>query len=401
MKSIAKLIFLEVNFLKKTIALIGVILIAFVAALLSVISVLYDMPEGMYAGLDDYLRFFPCTVADVKGETSEEVGAVPVYASRNGLTRYAMLSAGAKSINTDAADGLLPIVRRGYAVHEGSGALKEYDTAKLEGEWPKADFEICLDADIAGYLGVGVGDSVYIAPDASFLNRDDLEFKELGQERYRVTAIYSFRTVAEELRRRPQECVVPAAYYYLALDETAEMDSVVFAFLDTRTLFRRYDDLVDAGYEASLGSVAESQYENINLAQAFFGAVAGVLGAMVLFILYSLIAIFYRQRRSQICRLKLLGATGSRIAAVYCSVAILLVVVSVVAGTAFSMAFNVYFMHLCARLFDKFSSNFVSHFRPAVSLVLLAAMAAFVLLLFAFLNRRVKNAEIAKEVRHE
>ena len=147
--------------------------------------------------------------------------------------------------------------------------------------------------------------------------------------------------------------------------------------------------------------LVRAQVENIAIAQAFFFAVTFVLGILVLFILYSLIAIFYRQRKGQICRLKLLGATSHTVAAIYCSIAVLLVAVAVILGTLFSLAFNVYFIDLCGRLFKQFSASFVSRFRPTVPFSVLIALSAFTVLLFFRVNHKIRNAAIAQEVRHE
>ena len=70
-------------------------------------------------------------------------------------------------------------------------------------------------------------------------------------------------------------------------------------------------------------------------------------------------------------------------------------------GALFSMAFNLYFIDLCGQLFKQFSANFVSRFRPIVPVSVFFGLAAFTVLLFFLVNRKVRNAAIAQEVRHE
>ena len=404
MKRILRLIALEASFLKRTITLIGIILIAFVAALLSVISVLIDVPDGMYSGLDEYANIFVCSVDGVSTAFSADCGGTPLYGKKIGLTEYATLTGATASLNTnpppmsgkedekEESDSGFSLKRSGCAVNlnEAEALFSLYNEAlnknvllgSAEARWPSTAGEIVLSSDIALFLGLRVGETLTIGPDLTHADPEEPEapdLENLPTYAFTVVGTYDPNKIVDTIKQLPLECVLPYADFYLALDPEMTVSSLTFSFPDTKTLHDTYRRLEASGYGVELSALAERQFNNIALAAAFFGAVSGVLGAMVLFILYSLIAIFYRQRKQQICRLKLLGATSGTVAWIYCSIAVLLVVISVAIGTAFSMLFNVYFMNLCAQLFDKFSSNFVSHFRPIIPFWLFLILTAYTL----------------------
>ena len=171
MKHILRLIGLEAAFLKKTILLIGVILTAFVAALLSVVSVLMDVPDGMYKGLDDYLTYFMCSVGDVGTDFSTRAGGTPLYGEREGLTDHVVLTGSRASLATDPSDdgeNAVHLVRTGLAADFSAREtlFSPYDgTLDGESRWPEAPDEIALDADVALYIGASVGDEITITED--------------------------------------------------------------------------------------------------------------------------------------------------------------------------------------------------------------------------------------------
>ncbi len=415
MRKFLKLMSREFALLYRTIFLIGIIMIVFVAALLSVISVLLDVPEGMYSGLDDYMTVFNLRVSTVSSDFSKSCGGTPVSGGKYGITSCAVLTGKSGSLKTtpppvdrdkkqdDEPQELeLRIERHGLTVSAQGSPLAAYDQALQEGSrWPQNTNEITLSSDLATSIGAEIGESVKIGPDNTHAEKHPSLNKESTYS-YTVVGIFDRMKAAEIYSRTSTNCPVPVFYYYTSLDPQMTMTWMEFAMPNARALHDTCIRLQNEGYGASFGSdLVARQFDNIAMAKAFFGAVSGVLGAMVLFIEYSLIAIFFRQRRKQICRLKLLGATSGTIAMIYCSIAIVLVIISVVAGAAFSMAFNVYFMNLCGMLFNKFSTNFVSHFRPVIPAILFLVLATFTMLLFFLVNLKVKNTAVAEEVRHE
>ncbi len=412
MKKIFKLILLESWFLKRTIFFMGLILIAFVAALLSVVSVLLDVPDGMYEGINEYTNVFTLTVKGV--DESFEAGGKPLYGSIDGLTRYATLNG---VLNTtphtavtvpepeDEQVSQVTLTVRGYAVlEEAAQALfTPIGGTSATYVFPSKPGEISINKDIAKLAGVKPGDTVRITPDNFFEKREGVSFEEDADNVYKIVGYVNTTAISTYASKHAlEEVVVPSAHFYFIPNEkTTTFSELVYSFPDARSLHAAQLDLQHRGIECKMNSVLNGQVENIATAQAFFGAVSVVLGLMVLFILYTLIAIFFRQRHAQICRLKLLGARNRTIAGVYCAIAVFLVLVAVVLGTLFSMAFNVYFIGLCGDLFDKFSSNFVSHFRPIIPTIVLIGMILFSFFLFYRADRKVRSAAIAQEIRHD
>ncbi len=406
LRSVFKLIRLEVAFLWKTIVLIGLILITFISALLSVISVLLDVPEGMYAGLDEYLHHFTLKVSDARPDL--DIEGESVYGFINGITRYSILKGpgGEQVISPPTAGGeedeLLEITYTFTGCAIRPSLLKEFEPYKKlvgKGRLPNAPGEICINATVAKLVGASIGDTVTLRPDPQYAEEYDFTGRE--ETSFTLVGTHDNSVISRYNAIHPRDYIVPSYYFYLMMPEETTYSTLTFLMPNSRTMHQTALSLIRGGREATMDGTSERQMENVALAQAFFGAIAAVIGFMVLFILYSLIAIFFRQRRAQILRMRLLGATSFLVAAVYCTVAIFLVFLGVVLGSAFSMAFNVYFMGLCGSLFKTFSSNFISHFRPIIPFILLLVLAAFTLILFFVVNRKVRNARLSVEVRHE
>lgn len=414
MKRILKLLLLEAWFLKKTILFIGVILTAFVAALLSVISVLLDVPSGMYEGLNTYADYYNLSVKHT--DTSLVIpGGTPYQGIIDGITRYATLT-GSLQYNTHPHNKLDPdedeepqevavaITVSGYAIPYAHAAetFAPYFNEAEGYAFPQHPGELTINKDIAKLAGVKIGDTITLSPDMFF---DDpaagRDFSKVEPQTYKVIGYVNTTRISKYNALNAGKVYLSSAHYYFIPEGEPTYSALYYYFRDSRVLHNAYLDLTRAGREAAMQYAVASQVENIAIAQAFFFAVTFVLGVLVLFILYSLIAIFYRQRKGMICRLKLLGATSRTVAAIYCTIAVLLVTVAVVLGTLFSMAFNLYFIDLCGQLFTKFSASFVSRFRPIVPFSVLLGLAAFTMILFFRVNHKIRNAAIAQEVRHE
>ncbi len=413
MKRVLKLIFLEAWFLKKTILFIGVILTAFVAALLSVISVLLDVPSGMYKGLNEYSDYYYLTVKGAD-ESLTLAGGTPYLGIIDGITRYATLT-GSQQRNThphnktaaedeDSAELDVSITISGYAVPYAHAAetFAPYHDEAAGFAFPENPGEMTINKDIAKLVGVTIGDTLTLSPDMFF---DDpaagRDFSGIPPQTYKIIGYVNTSRISQYNALHSKETYLSSANFYFIPEGTPAYSSLYYVFRDSRALHNAYLELTRAGREATMEFAVATQVENIAIAQAFFFAVTFVLGVLVLFILYSLIAIFYRQRKGMICRLKLLGATSRTVASIYCTIAVLLVTVAVFLGTLFSMAFNLYFINLCGQLFAKFSASFVSRFRPIVPFSVLLGLALFTMLLFFRVNHKIRNAAIAQEVRHE
>ncbi len=410
MKRASKLIFSEFRSLFRTITLMGIIMLFFIAALLSVISVLIDIPDGFYNGMNDYYGGFnKLSVDDIDLDTATAHGGTPIYGHVNGLTRYSVISS-KKTISStpspmivdedEKTEQVISFTVTSYIITEyGLKWLPKYSDSVTKGRLPEKNGEIAINTDISRMLGANVGDQVTFEPDYDYVDpENETTFQITEPTTFEVVGIINTTKISSYKSKNPKETPLPSAHIYMVSDITT-FDRLCMNFEDSRAAHSEYKNFIKLGKTCTLGSSAN--YEIIDTAVAFFGAVTAVLGIMVVFIIYALIAIFYRQRKGMICRLKLFGATDGQIGFIYCTIAVTLVFLSVAIGSVLAMAFNVYFIDLCGQLFDIISANFVSHFRPIVQISVFAALALFTILIFFIYDRKIKNTSISSEVRYE
>lgn len=396
MKLILKFLLLEANLLKRTIVIIGLILAVFSAAFLSVISVMIDVPLGLYDGLDKKLDTFECGIYDISFDDAKRWGGEATYADVYGMTSEALLSVeslGTFRTEQSVSYGSAEVTRnyKGIAVNlEYIDLFSNYEECLTEGEWASGKGQICLSWTVANsdYFSspVQVGDTV-----------------KISNQEYTVVGIYLYSKVASaSLTDRK---LLPPAYYYFAVDSAETVSVVHINYPDSRTLNEAYKAMGRRGVEAYVSGVrldtqtySYDLFGNVDLVEAFFMAVAFVLGLIIIFILYSLMSIFYRQRKSNICRMKMLGAKSSTVAGIYCTVAVTLLLVAVAIGAALSIPFNIYFTNLCAQMFGF---EFKAHFYFYIPVLFFVVMTAISLCIYAHFNRKIKNAVIAQEVKHE
>lgn len=380
MKSIIKLIKLEVGFLRSSIIIIGLILILFTGALLSVVSVCLDVPLGMYDILD-HNEFVMFTMNDMTLGEAASLGDELVYGGVEGLTTGVTVTCETgKSvyyISTQETKAN-PFVTdtRGIILQAGTD-FSTLEDDLLEGRFPSEAGEALISSWCVEQINATVGSTLMV-----------------GEQSFNVTGIVDsigYAVIKEGAR-------LPHVSFYLIMSDDTMLDDVFFDYENSQNMRSVAESLMAQGYSAKILPSIQVFINNIDLAETFFMAMSIVLSIMVFFILYSLMATFYRQRQVQICRLKLLGASNARIAVLYCLMAGMLVVVAVVVGVVLSMAFNLYFMNLCTTLFE---ASFNSHFYLGIPALLFVAMMAFIVLLYLGYQRKIANAQIAQEVKHE
>lgn len=393
MKIIFKFLLLEADLLKRTIIIMGLILTVFSAAFLSVISVMIDIPLGLYNGLDKRLTTFECGIYDISFDEAERWGGIASYADIYGITSEAELevhSLGVFQTEQTVYYGSSEVTRNynGKAVSlEFVELFSNYNGSVVAGGWLDGEGQICLSSAVAesSYFSshVKVGDIVNISA-----------------RKYTVVGIYDYSEVSDVNNR-----LLPPAYYYVSVGSAEKTSVVHINYPDSRMLNEAYKAMTRRGVDAYVSGIrldtrtySYNLFGNVDLVEAFFMAVAFVLGLIIIFILYSLMSIFYRQRKANICRLKMLGAKSGTVAGIYCSVAVVLLLIAVIIGAALSIPFNLYFTNLCAYLFGF---EFAAHFYFYIPVCFFVAMTAISLCIYAFFNRKIKNSVIAQEVRHE
>ena len=381
MKALLKLIRLEISFLRTSIITIGLILILFTGALLSVISVRIDVPNGMYEMLDRH-TYIMYTISDVPLAEASAISDDVVYGAIEGITTGVTVQAGnGRSVNIipTTIEPWAPFSSntRGIILQENA----DFSTLQqdlVDGQFPTKAGEALISVWLKGQLKASVGDTL-----------------QFGDNSFVVTGVAecnNYEKISEGVR-------LPHVSYYLIMDGDTVLDEAFVDFANTREMRASFDKVSAEGkYSVEMLPGYTGYFDNIDLIETFFMAMTYVLSIMIFFILYSLIATFYRQRQVQICRLKLLGASNGKIAFVYCIIAIGLVLIAITVGVGLSIVFNNYFMNLCTRLFD---SSFTPHFYAAVPTILLVSMLAFVTLLYGVYQHKIKNRQVAQEVKRE
>lgn len=382
---------MEVGYLKKTLAVIFVILTTFCAALLAVVSVMLDTPEGVIVGMDEWKagycksyggEAFGITLPNCSFEQAKCYKADGYYASVDGVSFNTELSTNGNSFRTDVTtmlgDVTYVVERHGYVLQSDSVQLLNRVCGEIAIEF---DNGIFLSKDVANELDVQVGDAV-----------------TLGAKTYPIVAIYKRNNLVKGYSN--EDVVLPTAYFFVVTSQqnALTVHEMHLAYASSGDIYSMMKKLNRQGVDYEMHRVMQEMLGNIELIESFYGSVAALLAALVMFIMYTLFALFFRERRAQICRLKLLGATDGTVASVYCIVALALVLVAVVVATALSVVLSRYFLGLCEQMFGNV---YPYHFRVWTSFALFATLIMVGVSLFAVMQRQISRASVVEVVRHE
>lgn len=374
----------EIGFLFGTVSMIGIILSIFCAAFLSVVSVWLDVPAGLYDRVTskDALAI---AIPQVSIGKAAKYGGNWVYGTKAGLTTdvdlvFKNMIYTISPIEGTQAPFVTTNATRGYAFCPDDASRFRERFTLTEGEWPAVPDEIAISSNLAKLVGdAKAGDTVYA-----------------GERALKIAAVFDSAKAQKLDSYAPG--MPPIVSFYVCISEEEPLDFCYLDFDDAGVMNRTLRLLNVRKISAEATPTFKSYVTSINLCEAFFGAIAAVLGFMVLFILYSLIAIFYRQRLPHIRRLRLLGARSYLAAGIYCTVAIILGFFATAIGTGFSILFNRFFMGLCTNLFGW---KFTSHFYTAIPFALFLGICIFDLILYGIYSLKIRNAYIAQEVKHE
>lgn len=398
MKKICKLLFWETAFLKKTLAVILVILTAFSAALLAVISVLLDTPQGMVDGVDNSKRHYvnaselggECFAVRLPAESFERLGycnADLAYAEVEHLTQNTELSsfATAEPFETDiithidnASAAEYRVERHGFVVERSySDALSRALVSAGTFETDREGVLLC--DEIAEQLSVSSGDTVNV-----------------GQSAFTVLGVYDRNKVVYDYAR--YDAVMPSAWFYVVVEELPQPLNVFVTYCDTATTISLWHDIQRCGIDASIDNALKSLYDNIMTVQTYYGSVALLLGATTVFVMCALFGLFLRERKGQICRFKLLGATNATVAGIYCAIAAAIIVIAVAVASGLSVLLSKYFLGICTQLFGV---EYAYRFRVWLPLAMLGSYLLFAAANFVLMQWRVSRSPVAQEVRCE
>ena len=379
MKRVLYLTKYELRQIRKSAILTAIVLSIFLGALFGVISVQTDMMDNMCAHLD----------AKYPGE----VDLFAYNASYNDVIDYIgdlavddSFVGGLHMADITRPDGTVMNVtwEEEYWTSYLSGAtfyandamrelVSKYNDSIVEGRWVSNAFEMCVSTYFFKLLNVSVGEVVTI---------DGYSFTLVG--------VYDL----ELLTDAPD---VIDNQHILTIDADTPEYRWKLVFDTAKQAFETYRKLQTRGVNVEIDWFFEGYYTDILLMRAAYTAVDAVLVIVIIIALYSLVSVLFRQRKSQICRLKILGANDRLVAGIYCGTVILLMLAVVLLGTALGVAFNYYFMDLCAEMLQY---EFVSHFTVYLPFVAFAVFGAVTFVLWLAIDRRTKN-NLASEIRYE
>ena len=377
MKKIWYLTKSEFKRLKKSFIIIAVIITIFLAALLGIVSVETDMMRNLCNHLDTLADSFDLSLYEGTFDIAAAECDGLIYSPQNFFDESDIIGADGtvfemqQEIEKDGDKYIYYYSNSLYYLNEVAKLhIPEYYNV-IEGRLMENDYEICLFRYAYESLGASIGDTVTIA-DVEFEVVGEIEWKDVENTGYTPSYAY-FATVGSDIQ-----------LYWISMkfDTSAEM------FAAARHLKARgFDVRPDFSW----------YYENITEVQAALTAVVVMLGIVITVTLYSLISMIFRQRKTHICRLKILGATNRDVIAVYCGIIVVLLLCVVIVATALGIAFNLYFMDLCEQLLEF---EFTARFNVYAPFIAFGAFCGVTYVLWLIVNRKTK-ASLAEEIRYE
>ena len=375
MKKIWYLTKSEFKRLKKSFIIIAVILTIFLAALLGIVSVETDMMRNLCNHLDTrsddfYVSLENVTFADFA------------------VARDALLSAYNYDRDIIGTDGTKFDYKQIIVDDEGEhhyycygqmcymndamrNSLSAYDD-RLTGRWMENDYEICLSRYVFDKLNAKLGDVVTI-----------------DGRSYTVVGVFDWEDNEDLLNMWGKT-------YFATVGDDVAHERVIAEVENSSRMFELVRYFKRRGFEI-FDFQSQWMYDNITEVQAALTAVVTVLCIVIVVTLYSLISMIFRQRKTHICRLKILGATNGDVIAVYCGIIVVLLLCVVIVATALGIAFNVYFMDLCEQLLEF---KFTARFNVYAPFVAFGAFCGVTYLLWLIVNRKTKSS-LAEEIRYE
>lgn len=150
--------------------------------------------------------------------------------------------------------------------------------------------------------------------------------------------------------------------------------------------------------QVELSSYSKAMMDNLSLVNGFLIAIGLTVFTVNLLILYATFSIILRNRRSYVCRLKVMGASNATVFSVYFLIIVLLLVVICVAGFFLSKLMVSSIMDACTQAFE---SEFTSETSFSVTAIYFAVV--FVLLgALCYLNAsKIDNKAIVLATRSD
>lgn len=394
MKRILYFIKTEVRLLKKSIIIIALILTVFLSAFMGALSVRMDFVNGFYSYLDE--NFSSYVIVAYRLKTIDDLMKISpdeLYLNNKTWLTCAVTLENAEGQSMGTTD-----ISENAGLYSDLGAilvLNDKTKSKLDsasdalvsGQWNSGERQICVDKKVAEFLSLAVGDTVSIIP----------KEPSAPQLSYVVSGIFDREPLKEDYFFN--------FHYYITESNEFEFSNARMIYYDARSAhasFSKYEDTLGSlsvtGLKYPLSSPITDYFRNIMPIKLTLDVAVALFFAVMVVIVYTLMTMFYRQRKPFICRLKLLGAGSGTVFGIYFGIAVAIFLVVTLISSGFGVLFNIYFMHLCETVFEL---SFRTTFSAVVPLLSFAVLTAFTALMFALSGRRIRSDIIAQEVKAE
>lgn len=394
MKKILYFLKIEGRLLKKSIIIIALILTVFLSAFIGVLSLRMDFVNGFYSLLDaDFTSYLVETnsyeIDEMLSVSPNELYAYTEFTLTNGDITY--VNEDGQSLQaTDLHENTNVYTNFGVVIilnNKTTSKLNSASDAIISGQWNNGVNQICIDKSIADALNLAVGDTFTIEHHELFTQRS-----------YVISGIFDRQLFPSDHFFK--------YYFYITNDHEYEpyWPTILMFYYDVRSAHDCYNRFSKANMSTQVVGIGQvsswvtSYFSYITPIKLTLDSVALLFLAVMIVILYTLMTLFYRQRKPFICQLKLLGADNGTIFGIYLGIAVAIFIVVTVISSGLGLLFNSYFMSLCETIFELSFRTTFSVFVPLISFAVLALITA---LLFAISGRRIRSDVIAQEIKAE
>lgn len=376
MKKILYFVKREVNILKKSIILVSCILTIFMAVLMGLISVRSGFVDGMCSVLDESHDFYYMRADNVDlTQMNRDFKNRFVIYGRQDITHSAFLynstGEGFRTIGFDDNGNFYNC--EGAIVVLNDATRKKFETASkylISGEWLDGENQICIEKSFAERLGVSIDDTV-----------------EIYGKAYSVKGVYTLENSDTDLLAR---------YYFVPYDGEDGVYAIMVSF-NAKTAYSEFKILNSCGYSMTVEGYDLSVYfEIVSPVEWVLNAIIILLLAVIAVILYTLMTVFFRQRKQFICQLKLLGADYFTVLGVYLLIAVIMVFFITLISSGIGVLFNVYFIKLCESIFGLVFRARFSALVPVIAFVTLSVICALIYLILA---GKIKSDVVLQEIK--
>lgn len=338
MKRTLKLTLNEIKHLKWTVLVTALALALFTASLFSVIFVYNDLSVNVFNYVDTTDHDKNCLARRVSVKQASDNIQDGLYCGDiQGLT-YAGVTIVADNGNKFVTQFEVKEVingvtithlnfYRGYAFYVNDNYLSFYSDLMQNVAIPQNAWEILLDGFIAEQLQVGVGDKVQI---------NDYNFTVCGTYNREIDGFDKIHYP-----------------FVMSVDENTLFDVLNSEFDSSYTAYLQYLRLQRLGVDVEYGYSLKFYMDNLSLVNGFLIAIALTLFAVNLLILYAMFSVILRNRRSYVCRLKIMGASNALVFAVYFVIIAVLLAVICVAAFFLSKLMVSNIMEACSQAFES------------------------------------------------